>query len=131
MSETHDIDIRVFWEDTDAAGIVYYANYLKFMERGRTEWLRARGLEQRRLAEETGVGFAVREVHLDYLSPARLDDLLTLSSRIVDVKGASITFEQTVRRDRTILVTGRVKCAAMDIESGRPRRIPKELAALV
>lgn len=69
MSETHDIAVRVFWEDTDAAGIVYYANYLKFMERGRTEWLRARGVEQRKLAAEKGIGFAVREVHLDYLSP--------------------------------------------------------------
>lgn len=131
MSETHDIAVRVFWEDTDAAGIVYYANYLKFMERGRTEWLRAKGVEQRRLAEDMGVGFAVREVHLDYLAPARLDDLLSVSSRVVDLSGASITFEQTVRRDRTILVTGRVKCAVMDIESGRPRRIPKDLAALV
>lgn len=131
MSETHDIAVRVFWEDTDAAGIVYYANYLKFMERGRTEWLRARGVEQRKLAAEKGIGFAVREVHLDYLSPARLDDLLTVSSRVIDVSGASITFEQTVRRDRTILVTGRVKCAVMDIESGRPRRIPKDLVALV
>lgn len=124
------IRVRVYWEDTDAAGIVYYANYLKFMERGRTEWLRRRGIDQRPLLENDGFGFAVREVALDYQAPARLEDLLTVSTVITSRGAAWVEFEQVVARGDQVLVRGRIKCVALNPASGQPRRLPKALIAL-
>ncbi len=95
----HVFPVRVYYEDTDTAGIVYYANYLKFAERARTEMLRAAGIEQRVLAEETGVAFAVRSCSADYLAPARLDDLLEIRTRVAGLQGATIEMEQSVTRD--------------------------------
>lgn len=131
MAEGFAWPVRVYYEDTDAGGVVYYANYLKFMERARTEWLRQRGFEQQRLIEQDGVMFAVRRAELDYRRPARLDDLLTVSARIAASGSASLTFAQEVVRDadQSVCCRGRVKVACVDAVRLRPRRIPPQLIA--
>lgn len=121
--------LRVYFEDTDAGGIVFYANYLKFFERARTEWLRTAGIEQQRLLDETGTGFVVRHTALDYFAPARLDDQLDIDSQVVAVRGASVDFEQIARRDTTILARGRIKVACVDIAALRPRALPPAVLA--
>ncbi len=120
---------RVYYEDTDSGGIVYHANYLRFMERARTEWLRSLGFEQDRLVAEQGVIFAVRRMVLDYLAPARFNDLLQVSSRLIDLRKASMTFGQEVVRpqDERRLCSGEVQVACVDARSLRPRAIPKQL----
>lgn len=131
MSEavaTHITGIRVYYEDTDSEGVVYYANYLKFAERGRTEMLRAAGIDHPSLWETHGVGFAVRRVSVDYLRPARLDDALTVQSRMTDIRGASLSAEQTVRRGEEELVRLQVRLACVD-RAGRPARMPPPLRA--
>jgi tol-pal system-associated acyl-CoA thioesterase len=115
--------VRVYYEDTDSGGVVYYANYLKFMERGRTEWLRAHGFEQTELARDYGVIFVVRKVLVEYLRPALFNDLLRVTVKPVDIGRAKIEFEQTVERDET-LVTGQVQIACVNAESFRPVSIP-------
>jgi acyl-CoA thioester hydrolase len=97
-AEAFDFPIRVYWEDTDAGGIVFYANYLKFMERARTEWLRSLGISQYALKEQTGGMFVVTDTQLKYLAPARLDDLLSVSAQIVEKGRASIKISQEIRR---------------------------------
>ncbi|WP_029462280.1 tol-pal system-associated acyl-CoA thioesterase [Serpentinimonas barnesii] len=97
MSQTFRWPVRVYWEDTDAGGIVFYANYLKFFERARTEWLRSLGLEQQRLREQTGGLFVVTETALRYHRPARLDDLLQVSARVTELGRASMTLQQKAR----------------------------------
>ena len=129
MSEAptaHICPIRVYYEDTDSEGIVYYANYLKFAERGRTEMLRAAGIVHTTLWETHGVGFAVRSMTADYLKPARLDDALTVHSRLLTLRGASISAEQVVRRDDEELVRLSVRLACID-RTGKPARLPKPL----
>jgi acyl-CoA thioester hydrolase len=123
--------VRVYYEDTDAAGIVYYANYLRFAERGRTEALRELGIEQRDLASRTGVVFAVRHLHVDFAGPARLDDELEVVTRTTDIGGATLTMEQIVRRGDEALVTLTVDICAVAVDgrrAGRPVRIPREIA---
>ena len=120
---THAIDVRVYYEDTDLAGIVYYANYLKFMERGRTELLRAAGVSQERLKRETGLVFAVVHVAVTYRSPAKLDDLLQVETRVTALGGASITMAQRVLRDGVPLVEGSVRLACVGPD-GRACRVP-------
>jgi len=123
--------VRVYYEDTDAAGIVYYANYLKFAERGRTEALRALGIEQRDFAAETGVVFAVRCATADFAAPARLDDELEVVTRTTDIGGATLTMEQIIRRGDETLVTLTVDICAVAAHgprAGRPARIPRDLA---
>ncbi len=117
---------RVYYEDTDAGGVVYYANYLKFMERARTEWLRHLGFEQDRLLADEGVLFAVRRVAMDLLKPARFNDLLQVSARIVDRRRASLTFEQGIRNVETdeLLCRGEIQVACIDAARFRPRAIP-------
>jgi acyl-CoA thioester hydrolase len=115
---------RVYWEDTDGGGVVYYANYLKFMERARTEWLRARGHVQSELAAEHGFVFAVVEVKVNYRRPARLDDELDISCLPVPEGTASIRFQQTIRRGDVTLVEGEVRVACVDAKTFRPRRLP-------
>ncbi|HLU62527.1 MAG TPA: tol-pal system-associated acyl-CoA thioesterase [Gammaproteobacteria bacterium] len=117
---------RVYYEDTDAGGVVFYANYLKYMERARTEWLRRLGVEQRALAEEQDALFAVVNVNVNYRRPARLDDLLEIGARVVERGRTSLVFEQFVRRaaDGEILADGRVKAACLAAGSFRPRAIP-------
>ncbi|MDA0664927.1 MAG: tol-pal system-associated acyl-CoA thioesterase [Proteobacteria bacterium] len=131
MSEpvaTHVTNIRVYYEDTDSEGIVYYANYLKFAERGRTEMLRAAGIDHPTLWDVHGVGFAVRRVTADYRSPARLDDALTVHSSMTEIRGASLSAEQTVRRGVDTLVHLQVRLACVD-RAGRPARMPPPLRA--
>ena len=123
--------VRVYYEDTDSGGVVYYANYLKFLERARTEWLRALGFDQARLASERGLLFAVRELHLDLKRPARLDDRLQVSAAVAERRGASLLFAQAVTREGETepLCRGRVRVACLDAEGFRPRPLPDDLVA--
>lgn len=121
--KVHVWPLRVYYEDTDAAGIVYYANYLKFAERARTELLRALGISHDRLRTSHGLAFAVRDCSIDYRAPARLDEALEIHTRVLAQSGASIRAEQTVVRDGEPLVriTLRLACLRAD---GRPARLP-------
>lgn len=116
--------VRVYWEDTDAGGVVYYANYLKFLERARTEWLRALGVEQTELAGQDGVLFVVRRVEADYLKPARFNDALTVECRLAEVGRASLVMEQGVRRGDELLLSARVQAACVTAGEFKPARIP-------
>jgi acyl-CoA thioester hydrolase len=120
--------LRVYYEDTDAGGIVYYANYLKFIERARTEALLARGLSQTALREEHGVLFVVREVRVRYLAPARLEDQLVVTTRVAPAAGPRIEMAQDVRRDGQVLAKCRVSLTCVG-PAGRPVRIPPQVAA--
>jgi acyl-CoA thioester hydrolase len=119
--------VRVYWEDTDAGGVVYYANYLKFLERARTEWLRALGIEQTELAERDGVLFVVRRVEADYLRSARFNDALTVACRLVEVGRASMTIDQRVLRGDETLLSARVKAACVTAGQFKPARIPAHI----
>ncbi|WP_281000892.1 tol-pal system-associated acyl-CoA thioesterase [Paraburkholderia sp. D15] len=121
--------IRVYYEDTDAGGIVFYANYLKFFERARTEWLRACGVDQNRLAEETGAIFIVRSTAVDYRAPARLDDVINVVSRIERIGRASVDFVQEAWRDGTLLATGSIRVGCVDRKVLRPAAIPAPVLA--
>ena len=125
---THRFDIRVYYEDTDLAGIVYYANYLKFIERARTEWVRGLGVDQARLKAEEGIVFAVRRVEADYLVPARFDDVLPVETELEVLGGARITLSQTVRRGETACFAALVQLVALS-EAGRPMRLSAGLRA--
>jgi acyl-CoA thioester hydrolase len=116
--------VRVYWEDTDAGGVVYYANYLRFLERARSEWLRALGFEQDALRDEQGVVFVVRRVEVDYLLPARFNDALEVSVSPVRIGGASLVVEQTVNRGVTPLIAARVTLACVDAVQFKPVKIP-------
>ncbi|MCQ4346867.1 tol-pal system-associated acyl-CoA thioesterase [Pseudomonas stutzeri] len=121
---------RVYYEDTDAGGVVYYVNYLKFMERARTEWLRALGLAQSQLAAENLL-FVVHSVEARYLAPARLDDALEVSAEVTELNRASLVFRQRVRRprDSALLCDGRITVACVRADSFKPRAIPEALRA--
>jgi acyl-CoA thioester hydrolase len=119
--------VRVYWEDTDAGGIVYYANVLRFFERARTEWLRRLGHDQQRLREETRAMFVVSEVRLRYLAPARLDDQLDIAVELLEQGRASMLFGQSARRGGTLLVAGEVRIGCVDAASLKPRRLPDAL----
>lgn len=116
--------VRVYWEDTDAGGVVYYANYLKFLERARTEWLSHLGLEQDQLVEHAGVVFVVRRVEVDYLLPARFNDRLLVSSEMTYLGNASLTMQQQVLRNDSVLLKAIVKVACVQRSGFRPARIP-------
>lgn len=119
--------VRVYYEDTDSGGIVYYANYLKYMERARTEFLRAQGFEQGELLLRDRRLFVVRSVHVDYHQGARLDDLLTVNSRVSQLGRASLTFAQRIDRDETRVCSATVKVACLDADSRRPVGLPAAL----
>ena len=120
--------VRVYYEDTDAGGVVYYANYLRFMERARTEWLRRQGFDQDALMRESGIVFAVRHVNIDYLLPARLDDTLTVEAAVDAVSKVSLTFRQRIlRAPDTLLSTASVKVVCLDSETFRPTAIPRDI----
>jgi acyl-CoA thioester hydrolase len=126
----HRMQIRVYYEDTDFSGIVYHANYLRFMERGRSNYLRLLGADQRALfaeaeSEAPGFAFVVRTMTLEFLKPARMDDLLDIITKPLEVRGASITLMQEVRRGDVVLLEAKVKVAF--ISGGQPRPIPKPL----
>ncbi len=119
------LEVRVYYEDTDFSGRVYHASYLRFLERGRTEWLRRLGFEHRELETSSGVVFAVRSLQIDYFAPALMDDLLRVETEISGLRGASIQFLQRILRDDQKLVAATVLVAA--IRDGRPSRIPDPL----
>ena len=123
--------VRVYYEDTDSGGVVYYANYLKFMERARTELLRKHGFEQDQLIEEEGVIFAVRHIDADYLRPARFNDALDVTAVVATMSRVSMIFSQEVRLAGTdqLLCRGKVKIACLDAASFRPSPIPAKLKA--
>jgi acyl-CoA thioester hydrolase len=125
---THTMPLRVYYEDTDGAGIVYYANYLKFAERGRTEMMRTLGFAHSRIHAETGIVFTVRRLGADYRAPARLDDALSVATRIVKIGAATLTLDQEIRRDGRVLVALDVLVACVG-RDGRPRRVPPEMRA--
>ncbi len=121
------IAVRVYYEDTDAGGIVYHANHLKYAERGRTEFLRELGVEQNQLRRETGLGFAVAKLAIDYLAPAVLDDDLRVRTVVTAARRVSFDFLQTIERAGEILARMDVRVACIDAR-GRPARLPRDLA---
>lgn len=121
--------IRVYYEDTDAGGIVFYANYLKFFERARTEWLRACGVDQNRLADEANAIFIVRSTAIDYRAPARLDDVVNVVSRIERLGRASVDFVQEAWRDDTPLASGAIRIGCVERIALRPAAIPAPVLA--
>lgn len=120
-------NIRVYFEDTDTGGVVYYANYLKYLERARTEWLRALGFDQGRLMAETGLGFAVRSIAAEYLKPARLDDELLIVSRVASHGRVQVVFDQRIERREELLLTATVRIACMHLERGKAAPMPVEI----
>ena len=127
------LSVRVYYEDTDAAGIVYYANYLRFIERGRTEFLRALGHDQNLLMRQ-GIAFAVRSVSAEFLKPAKLDDLLSVETGVASLGRAQLTFAQRVLRDTEVLLDAKIRVVCIDPGRGKaipmPRLIHDQLAAL-
>ena len=117
----------IYWEDTDAGGVVYYANYLKFMERCRTDWLRFLGVEQLRLRKERQLQFAVVNVVVDFLRPAILNDEIIVTAELERLTGATIYFKQTIRRDDVQLIDASTRVACLDSGTLKPRAIPKDL----
>ncbi len=127
---SHSFSLRVYYEDTDLAGIVYYANYLKFIERARSEWVRGLGVDQGRLRAEAGIVFAVRRVEADYLRPAKFDDELRVQTEALAVTGARIELRQEVWRGAERLFTAAVTLVCLT-ETGHPARIPAEIRAVL
>jgi len=120
---SHKFPIRVYYEDTDLAGIVYYANYMKFIERGRSEWVRELGVDQAAMKRDDGVVFAVRRVEADYHAPAKYDDELIVTTAVETLTGARLVVRQTVERDDNVLFEALVTLVAIG-ESGAPARLP-------
>ena len=126
----HQLVIRIYYEDTDFSGVVYHASYLRFLERGRTETLRARSIDQAALFGDGGTGalaFAVRHMAIDWLRPARMDDIITVETRIGAIKGASLSLHQRILRSDEILMTAEVLVAL--VADGKPARMPAALRA--
>ncbi len=121
------IPVRIYYEDTDAAGVVYYAGYLRFMERARTEWLRSLGYELDELTRREGIVFAVRSVKVDYVSPARLNDRVDVSVELKRARGASFLLAQRLTRNDTVLCEGDVLVACLDARDFVPRRLPQAM----
>lgn len=124
MSTAFHWPVRVYWEDTDAGGVVYYANYLKFMERARSEWLRAFGFEQDVLRNEAGIVFVVRRVEIDYLSPARFNDALDVSVVLHEAGRASLSVRQELMRDSRCLAKAVITLACVDAVDFKPVKMP-------
>ena len=134
MSQSDDaprvfqLPLRVYYEDTDMAGIVYYANYLRYIERGRSEWVREIGIDQNRMKDVDGIVFAVRRVEADYIAPARLDDQLIVETWVESLGAARMIMGQRVTRGDTELFRALVTVVCMTLE-GRPVRLPKDIPA--
>lgn len=120
---------RVYYEDTDAGGVVYHANYLKFAERARADWLRDSGVEQSQVLKEMGLAFVVYRLEIDFLSPARLDDLLTVETRLLQKKGVTMKVEQIIKRDAKTMATLAVELACIN-QDGKPTRWPEVMTAI-
>lgn len=123
----HRLTLRVYYEDTDFSGRVYHASYLRFMERGRTEWLRARGFAQHEMAKDSAITFVVRRLAVDFVKPALMDDLLTIETRLARLGAASFDFAQVILREETVLVHANVGVVAL--KGDRPARLPQNLRA--
>jgi acyl-CoA thioester hydrolase len=119
--------VRVYWEDTDAGGVVYYANYLRFLERARSEWLRDLGIDQVRLMREERLQFAVVEANVRYHRPAKFDDELVVSVTLESLRGASLEMGQEIRRGKELLVSATVRAACLDADTLRPKPLPRAL----
>ena len=127
----HRHPVRVYWEDTDAGGVVFYANYLKFFERARTEWLRTLGIGQQQLREQTGAIFIVTDTTLRYLRPARLDELLDITVALTELRPASMRLAQQALRDGTLLCEGDIRIGCVDAGTFRPTRIPTPILDVI
>ncbi len=128
------IPVRVYWEDTDAGGVVYHASYLRFMERARSDWLRSLGVDQSALMRDERLQFAVVESHIRYHRPARYGDMLLVSVAVEERRGASFVLRQEVRRDSgqgELLISATVRAACLDSDGLRPRPLPAALAAII
>ncbi len=121
------LNVRVYYEDTDASGVVYHANYLKYFERGRTEWLSDAGFDHRELAESSGIGFTLARIAVNYRRPARLDDRLCVITNRLDQRRVRIDFEQRVMLGEALLVTATARVACVDLAKFRPRELPTKL----
>lgn len=126
----HVFPVRVYYEDTDAGGVVYHANYLRFAERGRTEMLRGAGIDQIELLEREGLAFIVRRCAVDFLKPARLDDALEVHTRVLTARGARVEAEQVVKRQGDDIARLTLEIACVD-RQGRPQRLPQRLSAAI
>jgi acyl-CoA thioester hydrolase len=127
MSNIHKLPIRIYYEDTDAGGVVYHSNFINFAERGRTELLRFMGFENKSLHESQGILFVVRHINADYLKPAVLDDLLELQSIVTQVKNTSLVMKQSIYRNTDMVFSADVTVVCIDEGSRRPVRIPENL----
>lgn len=127
---SHRFPIRVYYEDTDMAGIVYYANYLKFIERARSDWVREIGVDQNRMREDDGVVFAVRRIEADYLGSAKFDDTLEVCTRTASITGARLVMEQEVRRGEEVLFSAVVTIVCIN-EAGQPARLPANIRLIL
>lgn len=126
----HNFPIRVYYEDTDMAGIVFYANYLKYIERARSDWVRGKGINQAELKEEDGLVFAVRRVEADYLAPAHFDEELVVETRPITVTGARLVLEQIVKRNCDLLFQAVVTLVCIN-EAGQPVRLPANIRLML
>jgi acyl-CoA thioester hydrolase len=130
-TDSFRLAVRVYWEDTDAAGIVFYANYLKYFERARTEWLRSLGFDQERLRADAGIAFVVTETALRYRLPARLDDMLNVTVRVAHVGQASLGLTQQAWRGHDLLAEGTIRVGCVELGTFRPRRVPDDILARI
>lgn len=128
---TFSFPIRIYYEDTDAGGIVYYANYLKYAERARTEFLRHLGLNQEEMLKNMGMGFVVRDCHISYKSPAKLDDALNITCKVTEIKGVSLKMEQKLYRGDTVLSEIEITLVFLSLPAMRPTKIPTEILTLL
>ena len=135
MTDRFAWPVRVYWEDTDAGGVVYHARYLAFLERARSEWMRARGFDQETMRSKDDLVFVVRAMEIDFRAPARLDDQLQVSVRLLECRGASFVMAQRIHRGDALLIEAKVRIAALQASSFRPCPIPEllnsELKSLV
>ena len=127
LSPSFAASFSVYWEDTDAGGVVYYANYLRFLERARTDWLRAMAVDQQRLRSERGLQFVVVSINVDFLRPAVLHDEILVTAELNRLAGATIHFKQTIMRGEEQLIDAAVRVACLDSGTLKPRAIPKDL----
>lgn len=130
MPVTHDFPIRVYYEDTDAGGIVYHASYLRFAERARTEMLRDNGFEHVQFLKDTGIAFAVRHMDIDYQRPALLDDLLSIETQLTHLGNARMDMTQVIRKNEQVLVSITLTLVCMSVETKKAARIPEECRAV-
>ena len=126
-NKTLELNLRIYYEDTDAAGVVYYANYLKFFERGRTEWLRGLSFDHTDFMTDENIAFVVAAVEIQYKKPAVLDDLICIKTSITDMKNASMTFRQSAHRGDDILSYGDVVVCCVNLDTMRPTPIPSKI----